>query len=92
MEPKISYWPNVKYYQNSHDQPMFIGYNKNGDIIYEEYQYNGYYHRLDGPARIWENNEAYYLYGKHLTKQEYYKILDEQPIEFLEQYMVIYGT
>ena len=63
----------ILYYKKGTDIPhnpygsSYIG--KNG---YKDYRIEGFWHRLDGPARIYpDGKEEYYIYGYLLTKEEF---------------------
>ena len=60
------------YKKDTHDLHNPYGAAYIGTDGYKAYCINGKYHRLDGPAIIWQNgNENYYINGKNLSKEEF---------------------
>ena len=65
------------------NKPALISYSTTepNKIIEEQYRINGKYHRTNGPA-LWmidyhdcdegDYSEHYYLFGKHVSKEEFY--------------------
>ena len=81
-----SEYPDIDKYKSLED---IYYYKKDTDIIhnpygaavicksgYKAYWIEGKLHRLDGPARIWENcnyKEEYWIYYEYLTKEQFEK-------------------
>lgn len=69
-------------------------YNDHGQLIAEEYYFNGKLHRENGPAIRWWNNygqltyEEYWLYDKNISKNEFLvRCWDKVSIELFKLYL-----
>jgi len=71
------------------DGPALIEYDNDGNLLCEEYMFNGKYHRLNGPAYIEYiedgsiYHESYHIYGTKYTKEQYEKELLKLKVQSL---------